>query len=126
MRAGERRARREVCAMKSANVIEVRDVVSTGSADMKLGDRAKRQRIEELLRKWPDTKEAETAEIRHFLATGSHLDVGLVSGSDELRETVQRFRSANHQHFRLKGREVFTFLLVTLGPIGAMFWRYLG
>jgi hypothetical protein len=112
--------------MKSANVVEVRDVTSIGSADVKLGNCAKRQRIEELLREWPEIKDAETAEIRHFLATGSHLDVGLVSGSDELRETVERFRKQHQQHFRLNAREVFTFLLVTLGPIGAMFWRYLG
>ena len=110
--------------MKQANVVEVRDITAS-RPEVKLGDPAKRDRIEQLLRKYPDTSEDEVAEIRHFLATGNHLDVGLVAGSDQLKEKVQRFRKEHRQHFRLKFREAMMFLFVTLGPISALFWRYL-
>ena len=87
--------------------------------------KTRRDPIEALLRRYPHN-DAETAEIRHFLATGSHLDVGLVAGSDEFKETVQRFRKEHAPYFRLKLREVAMFLLATAGPVGALFWRYLG
>ena len=107
--------------MKKANIIEVRDVTPA-----RLGNPEKRQSIEGLLRRWPETTEAETAEILHFLASGNHLDVGLLSGSDEFREKVQRFRTEYRRDLRPKAREVFLFLLVTVGPVAALFLRYLG
>lgn len=111
--------------MKEANAMELRDVPATTNAAPLGGDKAKRQRIEELLRRYPGTSDAETAEIRHFLATGSHLDVGLVSGSDEFREKVSAFKKQHRQHFRLKAHEVLMFLVAIAGPIGALAWRYL-
>ncbi len=112
--------------MKQANVVSVRDVAPADSAPARFGDFQKRQHIEGLLRRYPKTSEAETKEIIAFLATGNHLDVGLVSGSDELREKVARFRSEHSSHFRLKLHEVALFLLVTGGPVAALAWRYLG
>ena len=112
--------------MKTANVLEVRDVTSKGTHDSsRLGDKAKREHIEKLLRKYPDTKASETAEIRHFLATGSHMDVGLVAGSDEFAEKVRSFKRDHHGDFKLKAQEVALFVLVVLGPVAAMLWRYL-
>ncbi len=108
--------------MKIAKVTEVRDV-PLGS---KLGDLGKRTHIEALLRRYPATSEAETGEIRHFLATGSHLDIGLVAGSDEFRDKVAAFRKEHRRHFSLKVHEILVFLLVTGGPIGTLAWRYLG
>ena len=112
--------------MKTARIIEVRDVPASNATAAEEGSKSKRQRIEELLRRYPATSEAETAEIRHFLATGSHLDVGLVSGSDEFREKVAAFKKQYRQHFRLKAHEVLMFLVAAGGPVAALFWRYLG
>jgi hypothetical protein len=112
--------------MKQANVVSVRDLSPADSAPARFGDYQKRQHIEALLRRYPGTSEAETKEIITFLATGNHLDVGLVSGSDEFRQKVARFRSEHRGHFRLKVYEAALFLLLVGGPVGAMAWRYLG
>ena len=111
--------------MKQANVVSVRGVAPADSAPARFGDFRKRQHIEGLLRRHPKTSEAETKEIITFLATGNHLDVGLVSGNDEFRDKVARFRGEHSSHFRLKLHEVALFLLVIGGPVAAITWRYL-
>lgn len=112
--------------MKQANVVSVRQLPRADMAPARSGDYQKRQHIEGLLRRYPNISEAETQDIITFLGTGNHLDVGLVSGSDELKETVARFRKEHSRHFRLKLYEVALFLLAIGGPIAAMAWRYLG
>ena len=112
--------------MKQANVVSVRDVSAADNAPARFGDHQKRQHIEGLLRRYPQTSEAETKEIITFLATGNHIDVGLVSGSDEFKEKVARFRAEHSSHFRLKLHEAALFLLLVGGPVAALSWRYLG
>ena len=113
--------------MKQATTTAVRDNTRTASnATSRLGNPDIRSRIEHLLRRYPDTSEAETGEVRHFLATGSHLDVGLVAGSDELADKVARFRSDHGGAFRLKMREIIGFVAIVGGPVTMLFWRYLG
>lgn len=112
--------------MKYAKVTQVRDIEPGHRTSLEEGNTAKRKRIEQLLRNYPVTTEAETLEIRHFLATGSHLEVGLVSGSDEFREKVRAFRKDHRKHFRLKAHEVILFLAAIGGPIMTLIWRYLG
>ena len=111
--------------MKYAKVKEVRGFAVADTSPVSEGNITKRKRIEDLLRKYPRTTEAETLEIRHFLATASHLDVGLLSGSDEFRETVRAFKKEHSSHFRLKVHEVVLFLLIIGGPIAALLWRNL-
>lgn len=110
--------------MKHANVVEVRDVRASND-NVHLGNRQVRQDIEALLRRYPNIGEGDTAKIRNFLTSGSHMDVGLVAGNDELKEKVAAFRKAHCRDFRLRLHETAVFLLVTCGPIGALFWHYL-
>ncbi len=83
-------------------IIEAKGETTFASAETRLGDFNKRRRVEELLRQHPITADNETAGIRRFLATGMHLDVGLVGGSDEFREKVRRFRKERSQQLRPK------------------------
>jgi hypothetical protein len=110
--------------MKTANMIEARDVTRAVPQPARHGDWVKREHIEDLLRRYP-CNEDETAEIAHFLTKGSHLDVGLVSGSDELKEVVDRFRKENSRYFRLKLHEIAAFLIATAGPVGLLCWQFL-
>ncbi len=112
--------------MKHAKVISVRDIAPAGPAPARYGDFHKRQHIEALLGRYPETSAAETAEIIAFLATGNHLDVGLVSGSDEMKGKVARVRAEHRRHFRLKLHEIALFLLAVGGPVAVMAWRFLG
>ena len=111
--------------MKMAKVIDVRDASPATSSAAPEGVPSQRQRMEQLLRRYPNN-EAETEEIKRFLAKGSHLDVGLIAGSDEFRELVKRIREEHGSYFRLKLHEVLIFVTVVAGPVAALFWRSLG
>ena len=109
--------------MKQAKIVEVGDVPA--SNDNNLGNRKGRQEIEDLLRRYPNIGEGDTARIRNFLATGSHMDVGLVAGNDELKDKVIAFRKQHRRQLGLKFHEIVIFLVIAGGPVGALFWRYL-
>ena len=83
-------------------IIEAKGETTSASAQIRLGDFNNQRRIEQLLRRYPRTADGKTAGIRHFLATGKQLDVGLVGGSDEFREKVRRFRKERSRHLRPK------------------------
>jgi hypothetical protein len=110
--------------MKQATIVEVRDVPASND-NVHLGNRKLRQEVEELLRRYPSISEGETAKVRNFLATGSHMDIGLVAGSDELKEKVIAFRKQHRRQLGLKLHEVVIFLVIAGGPVGALLWRYL-
>ena len=107
--------------MKLANVVEVRDVTPHRSEPT-----PKRSRIEALLERYPAISDSETAEIRHFLATASHLDVGLLGGNEALSGKLAAFKKAHKRQLGLKLHEIALFLFVTVGPVAILFWRYLG
>lgn len=109
--------------MKTANVISVRDIVEDNHPELNRSSR--RREIEALLRRYPDIKESETAEIVHFVATGSHLDVGMIAGNDELRDKVEAVRKANPSAFRIKAHELFLFVCGVAGPAAFLLAKYL-
>ena len=109
--------------MKMANVVSVRDIVEDNHPELNRSSR--RAEIEALLRRYPKTSEAETAEIVHFLATGPHLDVGLVAGNDAFSEKVAEIRNHNPSRFRLKLGEAIVFALAIGGPALLLMAKYL-
>jgi len=100
-RAGTSGMMEEVFAM-THEIIEAKGETTSASAETRLGDFNNRLQMEESLRQNPRVADDETAGIRHFLAKGTHLDVGLVGGSDELGEEVRRFRTERSRHLRPK------------------------
>jgi hypothetical protein len=112
--------------MKIANVVEVRDIDRASEPTPQPDRLSRRGRVEQLLARYPRISEAETSEVRNFLATAGHLDVGLVAGNEALSANLAAFRKDHARHFRPKLHELALFLLVTAGPVAALFWRYLG
>lgn len=110
--------------MKLANAVEVRDVPASEST-ARYGDRQLRQEMEDILRRYPNISEEDTATVLNFLRTGTHMDVGLVAGSDELKDKVRAFRKQHRRKLGLKWHEILLFVAATGGPAAAMFWRYL-
>jgi hypothetical protein len=108
--------------MKTAKVVSGRDVPASESYDPWLTDPAQRARAEELLRRYPDTTDAETGEIGKFLTKGRQLDVGMVSGSDEFREKVAAFREEHSRHFRLNPRQVIGSIVIAAALLAALLW----
>ncbi|HEX8585877.1 MAG TPA: hypothetical protein VF680_15890 [Allosphingosinicella sp.] len=109
--------------MKIANVVSVRDIAPVEHPE--LNGTGKRKHIEALLRRYPDLRAAEQAEVVHFLATGPHLDVGLIMGNDAFRSKVEDIRKANPSHVRLKLHETLFFILAIGGPAAFLLAKYL-
>ncbi len=84
-----------------------------------------RQRMEHLLRRYPDLSQEETKELLTFLRSGPHLDVGLVTGEDEFREKVRDIRTRYRSEFRLKLRESIFFVALIVGPFLYLAAKYL-
>lgn len=104
--------------MKMAKVVSVRDI-SAEEKHPELRHAARRQRIEALLRRYPQIRDSETEEIVRFLATGPHRDVGLVAGSEEFADKVRSLRKTNKKHFKLKPHEAILFFVAVVGPAAA-------
>jgi hypothetical protein len=109
--------------MKTANVLSVRDVTEEKHPELKASTR--RKQIEDLLRRYPNIREAETAEIVRFLATGPHLDVGLIAGHDEFKEKVRALRTSHRRQFRPKLAETLLFVAGIAGPAAFLIAKYL-
>jgi hypothetical protein len=60
-----------------------------------------RERVSGLLSRYPKLSEQEIGEILHFLRTGRHLDVGLLTSDEALRPKLDAFMEEHKSHFRL-------------------------
>jgi hypothetical protein len=110
--------------MKMANVVSVQDI--TREVDHpELKQTSRRKHIEDLLRRYPAIRESEKQEIVHFLATGPHLDVGLITGNEALRPKVEEIRKANPAQFRMKWHEALFFIIAVGGPAAFLLGEYL-
>ena len=109
--------------MKIANVVSIQDIAPVEHPE--LNGTGKRRHIEALLGRYPDLRDTEKAEVVHFLATGPHLDVGLIMGNDAFRAKVEEIRKANPSHFRLKLHEALFFILAIGGPAAFLVAKYL-
>lgn len=67
---------------------------------------ARMARIEALLRRYPGLTDDETQELLHFVRKGPALELGLLSGNDELKPQLDRVRADHAQAFAIGGREI--------------------
>jgi hypothetical protein len=64
-----------------------------------------RERIADLLSRYPRLSHHETGEIVTFLRTGRHLDIGMLTSSERLRPHLDAFMADHRSHFRVKWGE---------------------
>ena len=76
-----------------------------------------RDRIEELLSKYPNIDAAETAEILHFIKKGHPLDVGLMTTVDSLKKPLEAFRRDHASHFKLGLKEYVTVAVILIALV---------
>ena len=77
--------------------------------------RATRDRVGELLGRYPDVSDTDRKEILTFMKEGRHLDIGLLTANDNLRPQLDAFMADHKRHFRI---DVFDVVRV-LAVIGA-------
>ena len=61
--------------------------------------RSDRERIADLLSRYPRLSHHETGEIVTFLRTGRHLDIGMLTSSERLRPQARRVHGRSSKPF---------------------------
>lgn len=83
--------------------------------------RSDRERIADLVHRYPRVTDSEAKEILTFMRTGRHLDVGLLTADDSIRPNLDAFLDDHKAHFRVRWWEG----AAVLGGIAAVlviFW----
>ena len=87
--------------------------------------RADRERVADLLSRYPKVTGDESAEILTFLRTGRHLDVGLLTSNEKLKPRLDAFMEDHKHHFRVKWGEA-TLVIAGIAALIAIFWLVWG
>ena len=69
-------------------------------------DRARMERVAALIARYPALTDDEIHEALLFLRKGPALDVGLLTGNDEIRPQLDRFRADHHRALSIGVREI--------------------
>ena len=80
-----------------------------------------RERVAELLGRYPSVSDDERHEILNFMRTGRHLDVGLLTSNDRLRPKLDAFMKAHKAHFRVKWSEGAA-VVAAIAALIVIFW----
>jgi len=83
--------------------------------------RADRERVTDLLTRYPRVSSEEAGEILTFLRTGRHLDVGLLTSNVALRPNLDAFMEDHKSHFQVKWGET-TLVVAGLAALVAILW----
>ena len=89
-------------------------------------DRARRERVEELLARYPALTDPEIHEILLFLRKGKTLEVGFLTGNEAIKPQLDRFRADHARDLAISGRElaiVGLVLLVLLAAAVVLLWN---
>lgn len=83
-------------------------------------DRARIERIETLLTRYPALTDGEIHEIILFLKKGTALDVGLLTSIEAIKPQLGRFRAEHARALSIGTRELAVVLIVMLVLLAAV------
>ena len=63
--------------------------------------RSSRERVGELLGRYPHVSDKDRREILAFMRHGRHLDIGLLTSNEKLRPKLDSFMRDHKRHFRI-------------------------
>jgi hypothetical protein len=63
---------------------------------------SKRERVADLVRRYPQITKEEAIEIIAFMRTGRHLDIGLLTSDEEIRPKLDAFMDDHKADFRVR------------------------
>ena len=61
--------------------------------------RSRRDRVADLVGRYPDISERDRREIIAFMRNGRHLDIGLLTANEKIRSKLDRFMHDHRSHF---------------------------
>jgi hypothetical protein len=83
--------------------------------------RSSRDRVANLVRRYPRVTRDEAKEIVRFMRKGRHLDVGLLTADDTIRPQLDAFMKDHRSRFALKWSEA-TVLFSGIAALFGMLW----
>jgi hypothetical protein len=81
--------------------------------------RSSRERVAEMLSRYPDVSEKDRREILSFMRNGRHLDIGLLTSSDKIRPQLDRFMRDHKRHFQIDLVDIARMLAVLTAAVMA-------
>jgi len=87
-------------------------------------DRERMERVESLLKRYPGLSDDELHEVLLFVRKGPALEVGLLSGKEEIRPQLDRFRADHKRALSIGAPEiaVIAILVALLLAAVALLW----
>lgn len=83
--------------------------------------RSDRERVSDLVSRYPRVTDDEAMEIIAFMRTGRHLDIGLLTSDDEIRPKLDAFMEDHKSEFRVKWWESAA-VIGGIGVLLVVFW----
>jgi hypothetical protein len=87
-----------------------------------------RERVAQLLARYPHVSKNENREILDFMKTGRHLEIGLLTSNEKLRPNLDAFIEDHQKHFRVSFTEAAAVVVLIAAFILAawLFWEVVG
>ncbi|HJU77907.1 MAG TPA: hypothetical protein VJ597_08295 [Sphingomicrobium sp.] len=79
-----------------------------------------RERVAELLGRYPEVSNKDRREIVAFMRKGRHLDIGLLTSNIKLRPQLDRFMKDHQREFRLGVVDVVRMVAVLAASVVAL------
>ena len=87
--------------------------------------RSRRDRVADLVGRYPDISERDRREIIAFMRNGRHLDIGLLTANEKIRSKLDRFMHDHKSDFGVTAREVAA-VVAGIGVMLATLWLLWG
>lgn len=81
-------------------------------------DTERMDRITALLRRYPGLTDDETSELLQFVRKGPALELGLLSGNEELKPQLDRFRADHARALSIGMREIAVIAVLVIVVVG--------
>jgi hypothetical protein len=83
--------------------------------------RSTRDRVANLLKRYPDVSDNDRKEILRFMKEARHLEIGLLTANDNVRPQLDAFMEDHKKHFRLDAFDVLR-AVTLIGAIVMVCW----
>lgn len=83
--------------------------------------RSTRDRVAGLLKRYPHVSDKDRKDILQFMKEARHLEVGLLTSTEELRPQLDAFMKDHKKHFQLSPFDVIR-ALALIGAILTVLW----
>jgi hypothetical protein len=80
-----------------------------------------RERVSDLLGRYPRVSEREVEEILDYLRTARHLEIGLLTSDQRLKDGLDAFMADHKKHFQVTWAEGATVVLA-IAALLIVFW----